>query len=109
MSNIEVWATGRPMNGFTMESVRANVQGLFPKATDVQLARFTAGTRFVVTRVPDEEAAKRVVAALTKAGVLSEYIRPAQKPSPALAGRSEERSVGKGCFRPFRSGGATDH
>lgn len=68
MSSFEVWAAGRPLSGVSPEVLVAKVQALFPKATPAQLARFTAGARFVVTRVPDEATAKRVVEALNKAG-----------------------------------------
>ncbi len=79
MSKFEVWAAGRGLEGVDHEALLANLRALFPKATPSQLARFTAGERFLVTRVPDEDAARRVVAALTKAGVPSD-IRSDQSP-----------------------------
>lgn len=71
MSDIEVWATGVLLQGFTSADVLANVQRLFPKATPPQIARFVGGKRFVVTRVGSEEKAKQVISALAKAGVAS--------------------------------------
>ncbi|MDM4772962.1 PH domain-containing protein [Solimonas sp. SE-A11] len=86
MSVFEVWAAGRPLSGFTDDMLQSNVRALFPKGSQEQIARFTSGARFIVTRVPDEETAKRVVEALTKAGVPAEYRHPAPPPSQALAG-----------------------
>jgi|GEM_PF-5820603 len=93
MSTFEVWAAGRPFSGISPEALLAKVQVLFPKATPAQLARFTAGTRFVVIRVPDEATAKRVVEALNKAGAPSEYVAAiAQPPAASLPGAERASS-----------------
>jgi hypothetical protein len=78
MADIEVWASGQPAPGQTVQHVQENVRMLFPDATAAQLARFTAGTRFVVTKA-SEDAAKQVVEALMRCGVLAE-LGPALSP-----------------------------
>lgn len=101
MSSFEVWAAGRPLSGVSPEALLAKVQALFPKATPAQLARFTAGTRFILTRVPDEATAKRVVEALNKAGAPSEYVAAnAQPPAASLPGAERAEAPAKATTAP---------
>lgn len=86
-NRIEVWATGALVQGLTQEAVALNAAKAFPNASAAQLARFTSHRPFVVTRVADAEAAHRVIAVLTRVGVVAEVRAPiilAPSPAPEL-------------------------
>ena len=77
---IEIWATGKMMEGATPESVAEKIKALFPAATITQRARFISGKPFRITSINDASTAGPAMAALTATGIEVEQ-RPITPPA----------------------------
>jgi hypothetical protein len=91
MSQIKVWGTGRPLDGFTEDFVLTHARKMFPKAKSAQIARFIARKPFVITRVNDEAGAQRLIEGLAKSGIEASTAAPPPDQAPAPAEENLEQ------------------